>query len=212
MAFHDIRLPEDIERGAQGGPRFKTSIVTLSSGFEHRNLEWAQTRGEWDIGYGLQHKTQFSAVADFFYARRGRGHSFRFKDWTDFELARQVIGATDGATATFQVFKRYTSGSFMFDRDLHKIVPGTVSVWVDGVPIVEGTGSSQYQIDLGTGVLTLGATLAAQTGTDVEIQCEFDVAVRFDTDALDLVADTDYAASIPNIPIVEIRVDATGAG
>lgn len=206
MAFHDVRLNEDIERGAQGGPRFKTTVVTLSSGFERRNIDWSQTRGEWDVGYGLQRKSQFSSIIAFFYAREGRAHGFRFKDWTDFALERQSVGTTDGSTATFQLFKRYTSGGINFDRNLKKIVAASASVWVNNVSIAEGAGASQFALDDSTGILTLGSTLAAQSGTDIEVACEFDVPVRFDTDNLSLVADTDDAATIPQIPIIELRV------
>lgn len=205
MAFHDVRLPDDVERGAQGGPRFKTTVTTLSSGFERRNIDWEQARGEWDVGYGIDDKASFTRLIDFFYAREGRAHGFRFKDWTDFELARQVIGATDGSNATFQIFKRYTSGAFTYDRTIKKIVAGTESVWVNNVAITEGAGASQYQLDDDTGILTLGSTLAAQTGTDVEVLCEFDVPVRFDTDQLQISALTFDAGSIPQIPIIELR-------
>ena len=40
MAFHNVQLPEEVERGAQGGPQFKTTVFTLSSGYEKRNVEW----------------------------------------------------------------------------------------------------------------------------------------------------------------------------
>ena len=206
MAFDNIRLPDDIERGAQGGPRFRTTVITLSSGFERRNRDWEQTRGAWDIGYGLQRKDQFDDVIAFFYARNGRARGFRFKDWLDFELARQAIGTTDGSNAAFQIFRRYTSGTVTFDRLLTKPVAGTVLVWVNGVAITLGAGVDEFQVDTTTGIITLGATLAAQTGTTVESQCEFDVPVRFDTDALDLVADTEVAATLPQIPIIEVRV------
>lgn len=206
MVFHDVRLPETVERGAVGGPRFKTTIVPLASGHERRNIDWQRQRGAWDIGYGIDDKGDFALVADFFYARYGRAHGFRYKDWTDFELARQVIGATDGATAAYQVYKRYSSGGFAYDRQLHKLVSGTVLVWVNDVAIAEGGGDGQYQVDLTTGTVTLGATLAAQSGTDVEVSCEFDVPVRFDTDELDISAVHFDAGTIPNLPIIEIRL------
>ena len=205
MAFHDVKLPDDIERGAQGGPRFKTTILALSSGFERRNEEWEQTRAEWDIGYGLRKKSQFVTTVDFFYARRGRLHTWRFKDWLDFVMAQQIVGVTDGANANFQIFKRYSSGGFDFDRTLTKIVTGTEVVLVNSVTIAEGAGAGQYTLDDATGLVVLGSTLAAQSGTDVEVSCEFDNHVRFDTDALDLIADTDDAATMPQIPVMEVR-------
>lgn len=215
MAFHETRLPDEIERGALGGPRFKTTVIELSSGFERRNIDWSLARGEWDIGYGLMslddttQSTYIDLVRQFFYAREGRAHGFRFKDWSDFELARSIIGLTDGSNATFQIFKRYTSGSVDYDRSLTKIVTGTESVWVNNVAITEGAGVSQYQLNDNTGVITLGSTLAAQSGTNVEVQCEFDVPVRFDDDHLRISmqhAAGTGAASIPGIPIIEIRV------
>lgn len=206
MAFIETRLSDEVERGALGGPGFRTGVNTLSSGFEQRNQNWQVARGRWDIGYGVQSKSDLSAVIDFFYARRGRLDGFRFKDWTDFELARQNIGTTDGTTATFQIFKRYSNGGQNYDRDLKKIVTGTESVWVNSVQIAEGAGAGQYQLDDNTGIVTLGATLAAQTGTAVEALCEFDVPVRFDTDQLDINAAIFDAGSIPQIPIIEVRI------
>lgn len=205
MAFHEVRLPDDVERGAQGGPRFKTTVIILDSGFERRNIDWSQARGAWDVGYGIDDKTAFSVVLTFFRAREGRAHGFRFKDWSDFELARQSIGVTDTSNTLFQIFKRYTSGTINYDRTLNKIVSGTVSVWVNNIAIIEGAGASEYQIDLNTGIITIGATLAAQSGTLVEAQCEFDVPVRFDNDQISVNMEIFNAGQIPNIQIIEIR-------
>lgn len=205
MAFHDVRLPDDIERGAQGGPRFKTTVLTLSSGFEQRNIDWQLTRSAWDISYGVDSKVNFTRLIDFFFSRQGRAHSFRFKDWTDFELPRQLIGLTDGSTTDFQVFKRYSSGGLNFDRNLEKIVLDSESVWVDNVQIFEGVGGDQYELDDLTGILTIGTVLASQSSTDIEILCEFDVPVRFDTDALDINALTFQAGSLPQLDIIEVR-------
>ena len=92
MAFHDVRLPVDVERGALGGPGFKTTVTPLGSGKEQRNIDWARTRAEFDIGYGLmdQDSVLLEATIDtlqaFFYAREGKAHTFRFKDWSDFKI------------------------------------------------------------------------------------------------------------------------------
>ncbi len=211
MAFHEVRLPDAVERGAVGGPRFKTSIVVLVSGHEHRNIEWEVTRGIWDIAYGITSKnntltSDFPSVIEFFYARQGMAHGFRFKDWSDFELARQNIGTTNGTLATYQTFQRNSSGGVDYDRDLNKLVATTVQVWVDNVSIVEGGGASQFTVNLNTGVITIGSTLSAQSGTAVEVLCEFDVPVRFSSDEIDVTTVLHNAASVNAIPIEEIRV------
>jgi uncharacterized protein (TIGR02217 family) len=81
---------------------------------------------------------------------------------------------------------------------------------MNNVSIVEGAGVSEFTVNNNTGVITLGSTLAAQSGTEVEVICEFDVPVRFDTDELDITATVftqdEAVINIPSIPIIEIRV------
>ncbi len=56
--FHEVRMPIDVERGAVGGPGFKTRVLPLESGFEQRNIDWSDTRGEWDLSYGLMNTAE----------------------------------------------------------------------------------------------------------------------------------------------------------
>lgn len=205
MAFHNIRLPDDVERGAIGGPEFNVTIASGFSGFEKRNANWEQSRGSWDISYGVQDKIGYTRILDFWFARGGPLHSFPFKDWSDFNVARQNIGTTNGTLNTFQIFKRYTSGAFTHDRTIEKPVSGTVRVWVNDIEITLGAGAGQFQVDLLTGIITLGSTLAAQNGTAVEVECEFNVPVRFDQQKLDIRLLFEQAGNIPNIIVLEVR-------
>jgi uncharacterized protein (TIGR02217 family) len=206
MAFHNVRLPEDVERGAQGGPRFKTTIMILGAGHEKRNIDWETTRGAWDIGYGIESKEDLKDVIDFFYTRQGRAHGFRFKDWSDFEVGvsgSPVTFATgDGTTAIFQSQKRYSSGGINYDRDLTRIVAGTIEVYVNGAL---QTVTTHYTIDIETGLITF---VTPPTDTHaIALVCEYDVPVRFDTDALDITMEMFDAGSIPQIPIIELKVE-----
>lgn len=209
MAFHDVRLPEDVERGATGGPRFKTTILVLSSGVEKRNIDWSKTRAFYDVGYGIQSKEDFEDVIAFFYARQGRAHSFRFKDWSDYEITAQSLGSTDGSTTDFQIYKRYTSGATTYDRTITRPVGSGWVVSVDGTSrTVVYTGSptaSQVKIDPLTGIMTLGSTLAALAAAPIIITGEFDVPVRFDTDELDVDLEVFNAGAVPNLPVIEVR-------
>jgi len=209
MAFVSVQLPSDVEKGAQGGPGFKTTILILGGGLEKRNIDWATTRGRWDIGYGIQTKTDFTAVIDFFYARQGRAHSFRFKDWTDFEITAQNMFTTDGSTATFQMFKRYTSGAVNFDRNLTKPLASgwVVTVNAVGQTVVYDTapGATEVSINTLTGIVTLGSTHAATSSQAVVLTGEFDVPVRFDSDNLDISVETFDAGALPQIPIIEVK-------
>lgn len=197
--FDEIRFPEGISYGAIGGPKFKTTILPLASGFEKRNVDWANSRGEWDVSYGLKTQAELDAIRTFFMARRGRATGFRFKDWTDYKMVRQAIGVTDATTSVFQVYKRYTSGSSTYDRKIRKPVNGTLSIWVNGIP------ASSPTIDYTTGVITLSYFNYSTTGQSIEVACEFDAAVRFDTDHM-APNITDYNVfQWGSIPIVELR-------
>ena len=211
MAFQEVRFPTDIAYGARGGPKFNTIVLTLTSGHEQRNKNWSLVRHEYNVGQRIKTQAQIDTLRDFFYARNGRADGFRFRDWSDYTLNRQVIGTTDGSTQTFQIYKRYTNNSVNYDRDLAKIVADVdtvatlLSVWVGGSPITEGAGAGEFTIDRNTGIITLGSTLYAASGDDVEVECEFDVPVRFDTDHFDVEIDNFSSQSWSGIPIVEIR-------
>ena len=83
MAFHEVPFPDDISRGARGGPERRTQIVELASGDEERNASWANSRRRYDVAYGIRRADDLAAVVAFFEARNGRLHGFRFKDWGD---------------------------------------------------------------------------------------------------------------------------------
>lgn len=204
MVFHDVQLSEEIERGAQGGPEFRTTVLELSSGFEQRNINWSRTRGSWDISYGLDKKSNQEQVLAFFYARQGKAHTFRFKDWTDFEIGTttpevvQEIAVGDAVEDRFQIIRRYSSGGFIFDREITRPVVGTVRVFLDSVEQVSG-----FTVDNSTGVVDF--TVAPGVSVSVGIICEFDNPVRFDTDRLDLRAFFNGDFSVPAIVIKEVR-------
>lgn len=204
MAFHDVRLPEDIERGAMGGPGFKTTVLPLSGGHEKRNIDWQTTRAKYDVGYGIESKEDYSDVLEFFYCRQGRAHSFRFKDWSDYQLGTSgnpvTIHTGDGSTTTYQIRKPYVSGATTFYRNLEKIVNGTLEVYVNGVL---QTITTHYTVDLLTGILTF--VTPPGNGLSVGVACEFDVPVRFDVDQLEISIETFDAGSIPNIMIIEVK-------
>ena len=83
MAFHEVRFPDNISRGARGGPERRTQVVELASGDEERNASWAHSRRRYDVSYGIRRADDLAAVVAFFEARNGRLFGFRFKDWAD---------------------------------------------------------------------------------------------------------------------------------
>jgi uncharacterized protein (TIGR02217 family) len=207
MAFHEVRFPDDISRGARGGPERRTQIVELASGDEERNASWANSRRRYDVAYGIRRADDLAAVVAFFEARNGRLHGFRFKDWGDHKSCLpsgtpaptdQIIGTGDGATTAFQLVKHYDSGSQTWARTITKPVADTVSVALDGTEQPSG-----WSVDTTNGVVTFSA--APGSGVAITAGFEFDVPVRFDTDVLDVTIDLERLGSITSIPLIETR-------
>jgi len=207
MAFHEVRFPDDISRGARGGPERRTQVVELASGDEERNAAWADSRRHFDAAYGIRRADDLAAVVAFFEARNARLHGFRWKDWGDFKSGLpsapvtpidQALGTGDGATTAFQLVKHYVSGAQTWTRRIVKPVAGTVRVALAGVEQVSG-----WSVNTTTGIVTFDTAPGA--GVLVTAGFEFDVPVRFDTDRLDVTWDLDRLGSIASIPLVEVR-------
>jgi uncharacterized protein (TIGR02217 family) len=207
MAFHEIRFPDNISRGARGGPERRTQIVELASGDEERNASWVNSRRRYDVAYGIRRADDLASVVAFFEARNGRLHGFRYKDWADYKSCppSQAITSTDqqigtgaGSLNTFQLLKHYTSGAQTWVRTIAKPVAGTIRVALGMVEQLSG-----WTLDTTTGVITF--TTAPANGVIVRAGFEFDVPVRFDSDTLDVTLDFERLGSITSIPLLEIR-------
>tara|TARA_R110002124_G_scaffold112828_1_gene267054 strand:+ start:82 stop:708 length:627 start_codon:yes stop_codon:yes gene_type:complete len=207
MTFHEIRFPDNISRGARGGPERRTQIVELASGDEERNASWANSRRRYDAAYGIRRADDLATVVAFFEARGGRLYGFRWKDWGDYKSCQpsgtpsvtdQAIGIGDGATTTFQLMKAYTSGAQTWTRTIAKPVAGTVMLALNGIAQASG-----WSVDATTGEVVF--TTAPTSGISVTTGFEFDVPVRFDTDQLDVTHDLERLGSITSIPLIEVR-------
>ena len=208
MAFDDVRFPDNISRGARGGPERRTRIVELASGREERNSPWAGSRRRYDASYGIRRADDLAAVVAFFEARSGRLRGFRWKDWSDYKsclpsampaATDQLIGQGNGTVTAFQLVKTYASGLQSYVRAVNKPVAGTTLVAVGGVP-----QSSGWTADMTTGIVSFATPPA--NGASVTAGFEFDVPVRFDSDLLDVTLDIERLGSITSIPLVEIRL------
>ncbi len=210
MSFHEIRFPTNLSFGSAGGPERRTDIVTLANGYEERNTPWSHSRRRFDAGLGMRSLNDLEILLAFFESRRGQLHAFRLKDWMDYKscpIARevaqddQVIGLGDGIVSSFQLIKTYLSGVNSYVRPISKPVAGSVLVGVDGANLIEGV---DFDVDATTGILTLSE--APATDAVITAGFQFDVPVRFDTDLIQTSIASFNAGSVPNVPIVEVRI------
>jgi len=210
MAFHEVRFPASLSFGAIGGPERRTDIVTLANGFEERNTPWAHSRRRYDAGMGLRSLDDLGALIDFFEARQGQLHGFRWKDWSDYKSCTaceqiasgdQEIALGDGAQARFQLTKTYASGGNAYVRPIFKPVEGTVRVALEGAEQQDGV---DYTVEVETGFVVFPDPPAP--GARITAGFEFDVAVRFDTDRIQTAVSSFQAGEAPSVPVMEIRL------
>lgn len=209
MGFHEVLFPVALSFGSSGGIERRTEVVTLASGFEHRNSSWAHARRRYDAGLGLRSLDDVHAVLSFFEARQGRLHGFRWRDPLDHKscppsatptAADCRLGVGDGSTKQYQLVRSYVSGDTVYQRPIRKPVAGSVVVGVAGLPILPAA----FAVDVQTGIVTFDE--APLEGAVVTAGFSFDVPVRFDTDRIEVNLAAFETGAIPSIPIIEVRV------
>ena len=94
--------------------------------------------------------------------------------------------------------KRYASGAQSWTRAIAKPVAGTVRIAFGGLEQPSG-----WSVDTTTGLVAFSVEPGA--GVAITAGFEFDVPVRFDTDALDVTLDLERLGSITSIPLLELR-------
>lgn len=204
MSFLDVRFPIDISFGAVGGPGFLTDVAGLNSGVEQRNQSWKFARCTYDVSRPIVSEKRRTELLAFFRLTKGRAHSFRFRDFTDYTVsaATGIIEALAGSPEGhyFQLMKRYTIGSYTADRTI--TLPVKVVLMQGGIALDAG---ADYILDPLTGIATMiGSPPAAPdswTG-------EFDVPCRFDVDQLKMVAEDLNFFRSQSIPVIEVRPEA----
>jgi uncharacterized protein (TIGR02217 family) len=208
MAFDNVRFPSSIALGAVGGPERRTDVVLTASGREQRNSRWADSRRKYNVGYGVKSLADIHAVLAFFEERRGRLHSFRFKDVADFKscppsqavsASDQRLGIGNGTVASFQLVKSYGSGLRNYQRTITAPVAASVVVALNAV------ATTAFTVNEPAGMITFNAGNIPPTGAIVTAGFEFDVPVRFDTDELSINLSHFDAGAIPDIPLIEVK-------
>lgn len=202
ITIHEVRLPDHIESGAKGGPKFNTFVAESEGGAETAIINWSSPLHEYDVGYGIQDRAGMDQVRSFFMARRGRAYGFRFKDWNDYIFSAQNIGTGNGVLAAFQLSKTYTDSVLPFTRRITRPVSGTISVSVAAVPKTEGV---HYNISYTTGIVTFTGGNIPTGGQAVTASGQFDVPVRFDSDFMPTALEWELAGFISGVGIKEVR-------
>lgn len=207
--YQDVQFPLRIAFGANVTSARKVEIIALASGREQRNLRLARSRRTYDAGTGVRSIQDLRTILDFYEARRGPATSFRFRDPIDnssrsdglgVQPGDQTIGTGDGARTRFTLTKTYGLGPDAYVRVITRPITTSVKVSVNGT----AAPTSDYSVDSATGELVFAANRIPPTGAIVRAGFEFDVEVRFASEALSANLTSFGAGEVPSIPLIEV--------
>lgn len=205
QAFDDVTFPLEIGREADMTAEFSTNVVSLMSGHERRNSDWADARMAYDVAPGVRSETELATLLAFFRARRGAAIGFRFSDPFDDSsngasdvptATDQSIGVGDGVTTIFPLVKHYGTGAGAQQRRITRPRGGTVLVAVNGVATTGWALADQGCIVFDT---------APASSAQITAGFRFDVPVRFADDRLNAARSTFGAGDMASVLLVEVK-------
>ena len=211
MTFHENATLPLGSYGSAGGPGHLTLYLASKGGSPSRVARWDGAARQYDVRRGITDVPTCTELIEFYLAREGGLHGFRFKDWSDFSTdatwvgtpayTDEIIGTGDGTTTQFQLVKRYTQGGSTRVRNILKPLAGTVVVGKAGSQQTLGT---HFTVDTTTGTVTFAS--APTLGQQITAGCEFDVPCMFGPGAdalLTITHESLLAKSIPSVPVLE---------
>jgi len=195
MNFIDVLFPLDIGKKSVCGIENMTNVTMNLSGKEFRKINLQTPRIVYDISDGIKSQKDIEQIVTFFRLCKGRFHSFRFKDWFDYEVQKQILKPIQGGSASYQFIKSYYVNEACVDRKINKIVKNNTKVYINNALQSENS----YIVDHNSGVLNFPAPLASDDVVSVDF--EFDIEMRFGNDLLNFSLSPEK-----NIPIMLIEV------
>ncbi len=160
MAFDEVLFPTNISKGSSGGPNWNTDIVTVNSGHEARNQNWADPIHRYNAAFGVRTQSDLETLITFFLARQGMARAFRFKDWTDYSAANEVLVLTGAPTA--QLIKTYTNGGQSYVRNITKPIASPAMTMRRAA-----SSFTDFTVDTATGIITLTVPDITKTITGI---------------------------------------------
>ena len=154
--FIDINFPENIALASVSMIEFSTNVIEMSSKEENRNQNCLNFRHKYIINNGIKKIDDFINLRSFFIITNGRLKSFKFKDFSNFSISKEIIGFGDGNNTIFPFVKNYIFENQVYTKRYKKIKNKSVNVYIDGNLI---TDQNQYKIDYNSGILTFNPTL-----------------------------------------------------
>lgn len=200
-----------------GGPSFNTTVNQAYSGYEQRNNNWSQSRGQWTVDFQARPGTgDWERLHAFFLAAGGQADGFRLWWTVDNSATAQAIGTGNGSNKDFQLIKSYVIGGRTYNRTIKKPIQAdvkdfdgnyltnTVKVYDNGTL---KTLTTHYAVTSATGVISF--VTAPVTGHIITADFQFHYPVRFASDEFKPTIEestiADPLITWPSIQLIEVR-------
>jgi uncharacterized protein (TIGR02217 family) len=195
MNFHNVNLPKFIEIFAVGGPVFSSSHASTISGREVINLDREYAKNKYLIKNCKLSELEFEQFNAFFRARKGQNYTFRFRDYADCKVVKQVIAVGDANTKIYHLFKLYDDPISPYLRFINKPVQVSLKLLLNGEPF-------EAVVDYDKGLIVLENALS-QDQTLVA-SFTFDLMVRFCSDSFEYNLADDGTFELLNLSLIEV--------
>jgi uncharacterized protein (TIGR02217 family) len=171
-----------VSAGLKGKNRRKNTRVTVASGAQFINVDWATTLREYELSTVPLRRADWAYIEELFEITDAGAFGFLMLDPKD-----QAAGVGEGIVydlggGTYQLYKRYThkaTGRYRDRKITRPIFAGSV-LYVDGAPVDPGTG---YVLDQSTGQLS--AVPGSPAAGRITWTGRFYVPVHFQNDDID---------------------------
>lgn len=207
MSWINDPFPPRLSFGIECDPEWEVEVTTTRAGFENRNLDWTDARHNYDASFAIRTATDHQEIRTHFHKARGKFHTFPLLDPLDNSCTVEqgiVVEGDESDVGTYQLFKRYGSGEFAYDRKITR--PFDVAVYVFDVLQTE---DSDYTLDDETGIITLISPSTDHMAEDITWSGSFYVPCRYDTTKLPVritnKSHGEFLVSSDSVPIVEVK-------
>lgn len=203
MAFFEQQFPPQISANFSGGPSFLTDKAFTAGGQRNTNRRSQYPLHRYSLNAPVREGVLFDLLRAFFYVVGGDADGFRFKDWSDYQVAAERSSVTLLSGAEYQLNKTYPFGARTFTRPIYKPVSGAQILRTRGGITTNITGTST--VDLTTGRVTVTSHVALDVYT---WSGHFDVPVAFVDPAavFQVLGGPRMLTEWPSIEIEEIRL------
>ena len=197
--FHNIKFPDNICYDIVNSIIYDTNIIKSKNGREQRIINFSSGKNLYKLIYKFQNKNEIEKIVNIFNIVKGRANGFRFKDWFDYRIEKQQI-AIDDARILY-LYKDYRIDNVVYRKRIYKPVENSIEIFING----EKDNSIIKFVDYDNGTIEFYDNLLVNSGNKIEISCEFDIPVRFNSDKLNIITKNKNQYETEPIELIEIE-------